>query len=100
MQAFTNLVVCDGVPLKPNQARVIQLLKDGLHAEDTSYMLCDDPSRLPYRARRAAMLAMQDGADWEPHYIKVDDTLRVTVICGFGRDCEDGWGVGQALQPS
>ena len=72
MHAFANLVVCDGVPLKANQARVIQLFKGVLHAELTSYLLCDQPERLPYRARRAAMAAMQDGAAWDPKYIKVD----------------------------
>ena len=71
MQAFVNVVVCDGVPFKMNQARVIQLFNDVLHADDTSYMLCDDPECLPYRARREAMLAMQDGAEWQPKYIKV-----------------------------
>ena len=71
MQAFVNVVVCDGVPFKTNQARVIQLFNDVLHADDTSYMLCDDPACLPYRARRAAMVAMQDGAEWQPKYIKV-----------------------------
>ena len=72
MHAFANLVVCEGVPLKANQARVIQLFKGVLHAELTSYLLCDQPERLPYRARRAAMAAMQDGDAWEPKYIKVD----------------------------
>lgn len=71
MHAFANLVVCDGVPLKANQARVIQLFKGVLHAELTSYLLCDDPERLPYRARRAVMATMRDGAAWDPKYIKV-----------------------------
>ena len=79
MQAFVNVVVCDGVPFKNNQARVIQLFNDVLHADDTSYMLCDDPACLPYRARRGAMAAMEDGDGWEPKYIKVNIRTRVIV---------------------
>ena len=90
MQAFVNMVVCDGVPLKSNQARVIQLFKDVLHAELISYMLCDQPERLPYRARSAAMAAMQDGTEWEPQYIKVNARPRVNVFaCACRR--EQAW---------
>jgi len=93
MHAFINLVVCEAIPLKSNQDRVIQLFKNSVHMDLTSYYMCDDPSSLPYRARKAAMLAMKDGDGWATRYVKV-------LGSGLGLGVRSGVGSGPGRAPA